>query len=180
MGVVISPSIVRTAVPADREDIWRLFLMVHRENGIFPLAPERVEFFFNRALHPELIPPGDTGARGAIAVIGPPGKIEALCFVIIGQFWYTNSKHIEELVLYVDPEYRHSDHAKALIDWMKSSADRLGIPVLTGIMSNHRTQAKVRLYRRQLPEIGAFFLYPNHIEEQKVNGNGVQGQHSYV
>lgn len=164
-----SPSVVRVAVPEDRDDIWRLFLMVWRENAIFKLAAQRVEYFFNRALYPQMIPEGDTGPRGTIAVIGPVGKIEAICFVIIGQFWYTEEKHLEELVLYVDPEHRKSNHAKALIDWMKSSADSLGIPVLTGIMSNTRTEAKVRLYRRQLPEIGAFFLYPNRGQEQTVN-----------
>lgn len=171
MSVQPSPSIVRPAVPADREDIWRLFLMVHRENGIFKLSPEKVEFFFQRAIFPELISPDDTGPRGEIAVIGPVGKIEAICFVIIGSFWYTQEKHIEELVLYVDPEYRRSNHVRALVQWMKDASEALGIPVLTGIMSNHRTEAKVRLYRRLLPEIGAFFLYPN--EPHKGNGHDI-------
>lgn len=156
-----SPSVVRTAVPEDREDIWRLFLMVHKENGLFPIAPHKVEYLFQRAIFPDLIPEWDTGPRGTIAVIGEVGQVEALCFVIIGGFWYTEERHLEELVLYVDPEYRKSHHCEALIEWMKTTADKMGLKILTGIMSNHRTEAKVRLYRRRLPEIGAFFLYPN-------------------
>lgn len=170
MTIPISSSIVRMAVPQDRDDLWRLFLMAHRENGLFKLSPQRVEYFFHRAIYADMIPTEDQGPRGTIAVIGPVGKVEALCFIIIGRFWYTDENHLEELVLYVDPEYRKSNHAKALIQWMKATADKLGIPVLTGIMSNIRTEAKVRLYRKQLPEIGAFFLYPNRVGKQIVNG----------
>ena len=160
-----SSSLARRATPADRQEIWRLFLMCHRENGIFELAPDKVNFFLDRALYPERIPRGDTGPRGEIRVIGPVGKLEAICFVILGSFWYSTQLHVEELLVFVDPQYRRSPHAKTMIEWMKEEARELGIPVLTGIMSNKRTEAKVRLYERQLPKIGAFFLYdPNNVD----------------
>lgn len=159
MTIAVSPSIVRRACAVDHSEIWRLFLQCHNENGIFKLAPDKVEFFLQRALYPEMIPPGDMGPRGEIVVIGPPGKLEAICFVLLGQFWYSHDRHLEELLVFVDPEYRKSNHAKEIINWMKKTADDLGIPVLSGIMSNHRTEAKCRLYARQLPKIGEFFLY---------------------
>lgn len=143
--------------------------MAHKENGIFRLAPEKVEFFLQRAMFPEMIHPADDGPRGLVAVIGEPGKLEAICFVLIGQFWYSNDHHLEELLVYVDPEYRASGNAKAIIEWMKRAADALGIPVMSGIMSTERTEAKVRLYRRQMPCIGAFFLYPL---PAKIGANG--------
>lgn len=164
-------SVVRRALPDDHQQIWKLFLQGHEENGIFTLAPEKVEFFLQRALHPDKIMPWDTGTRGEVAVIGPPGHLEALCFIVLGQFWYSNDFHLEELLVFVDPEHRNSGHAKALIDWMKEKSDELGIPVLTGIMSNSRTEAKVRLYRRQLPAIGAFFLYR---PEKTATTNGME------
>lgn len=152
-------SIVRIAGPEDHQEIWRLFLQGHKENGIFTLAPEKVQWFMTRALAPHLIPPGDTGPRGVIGVIGPVGSLEGLVFVTIGEFWYSNDKHIEEFIVYVDPECRKSGHAHALIDWMKEQVERTGLPLMTGIMSNDRTEAKCRLYRRVLPKIGEFFLY---------------------
>ena len=93
-------------------------------------------------------------------MIGPVGKLEAIAFIIISQFWYSEAYHIEELTVFVEPESRKSEHAKVMIDWMKKTADELGIPLLTGIMSTERTEAKVRLYDRQLPRIGSFYLYP--------------------
>lgn len=153
------PSIVRVAQAADRQEIWRLFLQGHRENGQFNLAPEKVDFFLSRALSPELIAEWDTGPRGVIAVIGDVGKLEALVFVTVSTYWYSNDRHLEEFIVYVDPECRSSGHARALITWMKQQSDMTGLPLIAGVISNERTEAKVRLYQRMLPPIGAFFLY---------------------
>lgn len=153
-----SPSIVRAAKPDDHNEIWRLFLMVHNENGVFPLAPQKVDYFLQRALNPGLIPDGDVGVRGAIGVIGPVGALEGFVFVTIGCYWYTESKHVEEYAVFVDPEYRRSGHAQALVQWMKDQVETTRLPLVTGIMSNHRTEAKCRLYRRMLPKVGEFFL----------------------
>lgn len=166
MTTNVCPSIVRRATIEDHQEIWRLFLMAHNENGLFTLTPQKVDFFVNRALAPDRIAPGDTGPRGEIAVIGAPGRLEAICFVIIGSFWYSEDIHLEELIVYVDPERRRSHHAKALIEWMKKAADELEIPLFTGVMSTIRTEAKVRFYERFVPKIGAFFFYP--LERAKV------------
>ena len=151
-------STVRIAHAVDYQEIWRLFLQGHRENGLFTLAPEKVQWFMNRVLHPESIPPGDTGSRGVIGVIGDPGALEGLVFLTIGTYWYSHQKHIEEFIVYVDPECRKSEHAQELVQWMKDQVEITGLPLMTGIISTHRTEAKCRLYRRMLPKIGEFFL----------------------
>ena len=112
----------------------------------------------NRILSPETIPPGDAGPRGIIGVIGPTGAVEGLVFLLIGQFWYSDERHLEELLIFVDPECRKSGHAQALVQFMKDQTEKTGLPLLTGIMSNHRTEAKCRLYRRMLPKVGEFFF----------------------
>jgi hypothetical protein len=156
----VTPSIVRIAKPYDAPEVWRLFLQLHRENGIFSIAPQKVTTLMDRALHPEAIAPTDTGLRAQIGVIGNPGRLEAVVFVLISSFWYSSDLHLEELLVYVDTEYRRSNHCKACVDWMKGLADALGIPLLTGIISKERTAAKIRLYDRMLPRIGAFYFYP--------------------
>lgn len=153
-----SPSVVRIAKPDDKMEIWRLCLNHHNENGVFPLAPEKVDFFINRVLYADRIPPNDTGARGVIGVIGPRGSLEAIAFLLLSECWYTRQRHIEELMVYVDAEYRHSDHAKALLQWMRDQSQNTGLPLLSGVMSNHRTEAKCRLYRRAFPKVGELFM----------------------
>lgn len=158
------PSIVRVAKPDDRQEIWRLFLQGHRENGMFSLAPEKVDFLISRALHPEMIPEWDTGPRGAIGVIGDVASLEGVVLMMLDSYWYTHDRHLGEYLVYVDPECRKTHHARALVAWMKEQSERTHLPLLTGIISNERTDAKVRLYQRMLPRVGAFFLYnPNSI-----------------
>ena len=153
-----APSVVRIAKPADHQEIWRLFLQAHNENGMFHLAPEKVNWFLVRLLNPEVIPPGDTGPRGVIGVIGPTGGLEALCVLTIGEYWYSRDRHLEEFIVYTDPEHRKSNHAQAMLKWMKEQVEITGLPLVTGIMSNTRTEAKCRLYRRMLPKVGEFFM----------------------
>ena len=154
-----SPSVVRIATEADRLEVLRLLLQSHNENGMFPIAPDKVDWWLTRMLNPEMIPDWDIGPRGVIGVIGPVGHLEGLVFVIIGGFWYTHSRHLEELVVYVDPEYRQSNHSKTLIEWMKQQSLDTDMPLLTGVISNHRTESKVRLYGRMLPKVGEFFFF---------------------
>ncbi len=136
-----------------------MFLQSHRENGQFTLAPEKVDWLLHRALFPQMIAPHDYGVRPVVGVIGEVGKLEALVLMAIETYWYTDDKHIGEYLVYVDPECRQSNHAKAIIQWMKHQSDITGLPLLTGIISTKQTEAKVRLYRRMLPPIGAFFMY---------------------
>ena len=152
-----SPSVVRIAGKADYEECWRLLMDSHNENALFPLAEDKVRWFVNRVIYPENIPEWDTGVRGVIGIIGPVGAVEGLVFLTIGSYWYTHDKHIEEFMVYVAPRHRRSSHAKALVSWMKSQVELTGLPLITGILSTHRTEAKVRLYERMLPKIGAFF-----------------------
>ena len=135
-----------------------MFFLAHQENGFFPANVKKVDWWLDRMLRPELIPPFDTGTRGVIGVIGN-GRLEGLAVLAIGQFWYTDQKHLEEYVVFVDADCRGSPHCAALIDWMKEQSKLTGLPLFTGITSNKRTEAKVKLYRRLLPPVGAFFLY---------------------
>jgi hypothetical protein len=172
---VTVPSVIRKATPMDAPEIWRMFLQLHRENGLFTIAPAKVTNFMDRALHPERIPSWDTGPRAQIGVIGLPGRLEALVFVLISSFWYSEEFHLEELLVYVDPECRKSRHAVACVTWMKDLSDQLKIPLMTGIISKERTAAKIRLYDRMLPRIGAFYFYPKE-DVELIKPESVMGE----
>lgn len=154
-----SPSIVRKAVPQDRDSIWDLFRLLHEENGVFTLSEHKINYLLDRILHPEKIGESDPGIRGFMGVIGPVGKLEGLLVMVLGSFWYSDDIIFEEYANFVHPEHRKSNHAKALLAYSRHMADNVQIPLVIGIISNLRTAAKVRLYRRQLPEAGSFFLY---------------------
>ncbi len=162
----MTPSTVRLAGPADRAEVIRLLILGHTENGLFPFDRTKAEWWVDRMLNPGLIPEWDTGPRGAIGVIGESDRLEGLAFVTIGRYWYTNHRHLEEFVVFVDPSCRSNHdgekvpHAKALVEWLKEQSRQTGLPLLSGILSQKpRMEAKVRLYQRMLPKAGAFFCF---------------------
>lgn len=154
-------SIVRIAGPADRDEILRLMAAAHAESGLFPVDWPKVGWWVDRVVWPERIAPTDTGPRGVIGVIGEPEELEALAFVIIGTIWYSVHKHVEELLVYVEPEHRPRRLVVTLVEWMKEQARAVGLPLMTGVMATERTQEKVRLYGRfpGLVQIGASFRF---------------------
>lgn len=150
---------VRPATSEDYEEIWKLFRLLHQENGVFSMSETKLDWILQRVLLPQLIAQDDPGLRGYMGVIGPRGALEGFILMVIGSYWYTDELHLEELATFVHPNHRRSRHAQALLNYSKHMSDAIGIPLLIGIVSNKRTEAKVRLYRKYLPEAGSFFLY---------------------
>lgn len=155
-----SPSLVRPAVKEDAAEIWRLLRMLCAENGMFSLSDRKVDYYISRLLEPQSIAQDDTGPRGFIGVIGPVGALEGCIMLTVGAVWYSEDWTLDEHLNFVDPEYRASNHAKALIEFAKSCSDKIGIRLVIGILSTKRTAAKVRLYERQLTQAGCFFIHP--------------------
>lgn len=153
-------SAVRPAISDDAKEIWRLLRMLCAENGMFSLSEKKVEFYISRLLSPSTISSDDTGPRGFIGVIGPVGALEGCIMLTVGSVWYSEDFTLDEHLNFVDPAHRSSNHAKALIRFAKDSSDKIGIPLVIGILSTKRTAAKVRLYSQELTPCGAFFIYP--------------------
>lgn len=144
------PLAVRFADPCDMPQLMELCRALHDENGWFDMSMDKV--------HGMLMHHYDrTG--GMIGVIGPPHELQGAIVMQMSQMWYSDRWHLEELFSYVPPQFRRSDNAKKLIDFAKQCAVEIGVPLLIGIISNERTEAKVELYRRRLGKpAGAFFV----------------------
>lgn len=152
--------VVRVGRSEDETEVCRLMLLSHAENGLFPANHSKVLYFIRIFLNANRMPPTWTGPRGVIAVIGPVGgKLEGFAMVGIGQMWYSDKRYLEEYAVFVDPDMRRPNrgHAAVLNAWLKSQSDRTGLPLITGIMSTHRTEAKCRLYRIRYQKLGEYF-----------------------
>lgn len=160
----MTPFTVRLAERAEEDAIFEAVVKLHSENGLFVLSERKVRATLQRAFD------GQEGAGDGktvptvIGVIGELGKIEASIGLEINQPSYSDEWQISELWNFVDPDYReaHGDQkgrAATLIDFAKGVSDKMHLPLIIGIVSNHRTEAKIRLYERQLEKAGAFFCY---------------------
>lgn len=139
---------VRMIRPGEEDAVYNLLLGLYSENALFTLSEHKARATIGYA----------TEKRGGIiGVIDGPGGLEATIGLAIETFWYTDQWHVSEYWNYVAPEYRQSNHAKRMIDWAKWTADGLGLPLIMGILTTTLLAPKMRLYQRQLDQVGAFF-----------------------
>lgn len=159
-------SALRIAQPEEEEDLMQFCRELWEENGkeFFSFDEEKIRH--------DLLRRSFERRNGMMAVIGEPGKIEAGALLVIDPQHYTSDFALYEMFSYVRPQFRQSQHAKTLVAWAMKMSERLRLPLFIGILSNHRTVAKVRLYRRFLGNpSGAYFVYkPKSLYSATGNG----------
>src|ERR1700722_1514180 len=144
---------VRTGTPADIHPVMRLALAACEENGLADPDPEMLL----REIWPSLNLDG-----GIIGVIGEGEALEAAILLRVDCMWYSRSKTLLERAIFVHPDHRKSKvgRAKMLCEFAKKASYDLGLPLVIGVLSTERTEAKSRLYIRQFGDpAGVYFIY---------------------
>lgn len=145
---------VRVGTPDDVDQCMSLAMLACEENGFLVPEPVMILEHIWSALNQH---------QGIIGIIGEPGGlVEGAVLLRIGNLWYAPQEVIEEKGIFIHPEYRSAKggRARRLCEFSKQVADTLGLPLVIGVLSNLRTQAKVKMYQRQFGEpAGAFWLY---------------------
>ena len=141
---------VRIAAPEDTDKVVRMFHLMHEENGIFQLDEEKTHAFISMATERR---------HGVIGIIEGDDQVEGMICLVPDQLWYSTEWFLNEVFNFVHPDFRKSTRAKALIGFAKKMSDEMQIPLILGVVSNYRTEAKVKLYERQFPKAGAFFIH---------------------
>lgn len=144
---------VRIGTTADVHDMMLLALAGSGENGFVNPEPSKLlqEIYSALSRH-----------HGLMGIIGKPGRPEGAILLRIGEMWYSTDKVLEEKAIFIHPDFRAATggRAKHLCAFAKAVSDSLGIPLVIGVLSNHRTEVKIKLYERQFGSpAGAFFLY---------------------
>lgn len=145
---------IRIGTPEDLDEIMKVAMVAAEENGFLNPNPAKLAAEIWPALHQD---------HGIVGVIGKPGGMVEGCVLLrIGQMWYSDMMVVEERAVFTHPDFRNAKggRARKLCEFSKKVADDLGIPLIIGVLSNHRTEAKVRMYERSFGKpSGAFFLY---------------------
>jgi GNAT superfamily N-acetyltransferase len=150
MTAPVRPTDVRLAVPADRPEITRLTALLHDENGLLPISTGKVDALLDRYFN----------HQGAIiGVVGDVGAPVAAIYLGISQLSYSDDWLLVEEFNFVHPDHRGTSYASQLISYAKAVSDQMRLPLMVGILSNKRTEAKARLYERLLDKAGYFFIH---------------------
>ena len=151
------PSVVRLAAPADELAILLLLEQMHAENGLFAYSKSRVRDLVRSILAAPVKP---LPVPAMIGVIGTPTDLQGTIGLMVTQLYYTDEWHLGDLWNFVRPDCRKSEHAKELLEFGKRMAGALGLKSMSGVVSNERTEAKLRLYRRRFGKlVGGYFLF---------------------
>jgi hypothetical protein len=146
--------VIRLGTPNDINEVMNLALSACEENGFVQPNPQKL---YNE------IWPALNKVYGLVGVIGKPGGIiEGGILLRIGAMWYSDRMVLEEKAVFIHPDYRTAKggRARKLCHFARETADTLDLPLMIGVLSDQRTEAKVRMYEREFGKpSGAFFLY---------------------
>jgi len=159
--IVTTEAVVRVGQPNDLEKIMDLVATMQDEVGVFPINPDRVRSFMIAPLHLD---------GGIVGIIENNGVIEAGILLRVCDAWYTDQQHLEEFGLFVHRDFRYAkdSRAKKLVEFAKKTAESLSLPLMIGVLSKDRTDAKITLYERIFGQpVGAFFFYSDHLEAKQ-------------
>lgn len=146
---------MRVATPDEIDAVMELAILGCSENEALPHNPIKVLQDVWAGLNLE---------HGIVGVIGAAGvrPLEGAVLLRVGTMWYTDQSHLEERAIFVHPAFRGARGGRAarLAEFSLDTADRLGMPLSIGVLSDHRTAAKVRLYSRIMGKpAGAYWWY---------------------
>lgn len=149
-----APLVTRVGTPDDLDELMALALQACEENGFLDHDAEMLLREIWPALHQD---------HGIVGCIGPEGgQIEGAVLLRVTATWYSRKPLVEERAIFIHPDFRSAKGGRAarLVEFSKKVADTLGLPLMIGVLSNSRTEGKVRLYERMFGKpAGAFFLY---------------------
>lgn len=142
---------VRLAELDDLPNLMAITRLACEEDGQHSYDPEKVLNMLRRYFDK---------AGGLVAVIGEKGEeLKGYLIMIIDEVWYSKETQLLELSLFVHPNHRKSTYARQLMEFSKQASNGLKMDLTIGVMSTSRTEAKVRLYQRQFPQVGCYFVY---------------------
>ena len=145
---------VRVGTPDDIHQFMDLCLQGSAENGFVQPDAQKLLAEVWPALNRE---------GGICGVIGKPGAdhFEGGVLLRTCRLWYSDQLVLEERGIFVHPEYRAAKggRARKLCEFAKAAAEMLDMPLLIGVLSNERTEGKVKLYERIFGKpAGAYWL----------------------
>lgn len=141
---------IRAATPEDLHELFRISQMLAVENGQHKFSELKSLNYLWR---------GCARDNAIIWVIGPSDNIKACLYLEVQPVFYSEECQLSETFLYVREDCRKTNYAKNLLRQAKRCAKETGLDLIIGIISHKRLEAKARLYERELPKGGTFFIY---------------------
>ena len=153
---------VRIGTAEDVHGMMDLALSACEENGLTDPNPVKILEQIWASLNKNF---------GIVGVIGEAGKpLEAAILLRTEPLWYSDKLSLVERSIFVHPDFRSAKggRARKLLEFAKTAATSLDMPLVIGILSSQRTESKVKLYERHFGQpSGAYWLWNGRTGESK-------------
>lgn len=158
--VVVKPSNVRLADPADEPALLNLLMADVIENAAHVAEPDEGRILKHIQL-------GTRKQGGFTAVIdGEDGKPVAVAILNASQWWWSEDWYLGDIVTYVHPDYRKTRCIDNLLEFERWIAAEMSqqygkrVYLMCGVMGTHRYREKLMLFWRRFFEVGRAYIYP--------------------
>src|SRR5215472_11931582 len=140
------PANVRLASAGDEEALYTLLMALNEDNSFgVPLSEDRIRAVIRRGIERQ---------HSMIGVIDGADELAGSINLTLGQFWYSDVWHLNEVWLFVKPDYRRNHFDRDLFQFAKwareAMSKQLGYEcqVVTSVSSPKDLDLKLRLWRR--------------------------------
>lgn len=164
--MTIFPDGLRVATVGDEDRVYALFVMAHAENGYGDMDPIIVKAMIERGCRGESI---------VIAIVDGVDRIEAVIALHPERRWYSSDAfenwYNTDLLIYVHPLHRRSQHAAKLFWFAKWWAKQSGMPTVLGVVPRDDLAEKEKLFSRYGKRIGGWYSVGeiNPLENRKAS-----------
>jgi len=141
---------VRLAQASDEDSIFELCRQLCEEDSLFAMDEDAVR---------SVIKSCTAGVGGIIGVIPGEKELEGVICLSTDRYWYSKDWFMCQVFNFVPIKLRKSTRAKSLLTFAKNCSDDMKIPLIAGVVSNMKTEPKIKLFERNFPKAGAFFVY---------------------
>lgn len=152
-----NPFSVRVAEPSDRPALIEIAILIISEGALQTVSADCVADMVDRCIARD---------RAIAGIIEGAMGIEASIGIIVDRFDYSDEDHLDAKWLGVAPNYRTSNHGAKLLSFARWFQEGVGIPLFLELLTVRELQAKMHLYSRTLPQVGAQYSFGGAPEGQ--------------
>lgn len=148
--MIANPMGVRRAMPDDLPALTESATMITLEGALQAVSKVKVAVLAQRCVERD---------RAIAGIIDGPSGIEASIGMAVESFDYSDEEHLSVKWLGVHPAFRRQNHGALLLQFAQWAQEVMAVPLFIDLSTTEALQAKMHLYLRMVPQVGARFSW---------------------
>ncbi len=135
---------------ATDDDLMTVLMLVHKMGADYPIPIDDSKVLSRVQ---------DTIKQGLVLLVLKDMEVVATTGLIATDWWFSQDMFLRDVFTVIHPKHRSLSVFKALMEAVKELSDKMGLPVVMGVMTPTDTKRKIALYERYMDCWGATFTH---------------------